>query len=194
MSVSEDVRAAQRKQFEQDGLPESAAESTFALYDQLDALSSDQRSLVVDHALAMAQNIGQELITVADENQRLLLHTGLHALIAVAGYCNSIAREESNWTSLSDKKVADVLDAVRDLIRETATSALPEDQQELIAAVAPSIKQRVAAGEDYETVAMDEVAKYRKDHPRPDGKPAEVIQGQVVSSKADTDDAPGFYL
>lgn len=192
MSVREEVREAQRRQFEKEGLDPSLGDSTYALYDQLDALTPDQRSLVVDNALALVQNIGAELITTTDDNQRLLLHTSLHALVAVAGYCNNVAREDAGWTSVSDTKVNAALDAIRNLIRETVTAQMPEDMQQMVAAVSEPIKQRVAAGEPYEEVAADEVAKYRREHPKPDD--ANVVPGEVVTTKADEPEQFGFYL
>lgn len=189
MNMKDEVREAQTKQFEEGNEPEEVRRQTFALYDSVDALSNEKRRLLVDNCLALIQQLGTELAQNTDTGQRVVLHTTLHALTALAGYANGLIREALDETSLGDKVVTETLDAVRTLVRTTLIETLDDDHRDMAKSVEPLIRKRIEAGEDYEVVTRDEIAKYRAVHPSP-----ATVPGEVVTAKADDDPLPGMYL
>jgi hypothetical protein len=150
---SEKSRAAQIKE-----LPEGPLrDNVLALYDQIEALSTDQRSLMI--ALVL-QSVEQGLRHLRDEvevtpaaNATLMV---LGGIVAAAEYGISLEREAAGFTSTGDGKVTDVFETTQNVVRETVGANIPPEKRAKIEAVTRRIQERIKAGDDPETVVREE--------------------------------------
>lgn len=175
MTVRERARKAQEAHFAGHDEVDSTevASATEALYDKIDALSPEKKSLLITSCLGDLQRIlsGADLGSVQG-----MLST---ALIGVAGYANESSREAEGWTSTGDIAVDEVLDSVQELLSLSVKAQIGPERLAVMDAAAARVKARVAAGEDFATVVAEEEESLKLDA---DSVPV-----------AKTDDAPDRY-
>lgn len=189
-TVQEAIRKAQTTQFEQDAtLPEELKTESLALYDSIDALSPAQKSLLVDNALVCVRTAIEALATSEDPSEVRAMAIAASGFVAVAGYANALVREAAGDTSTGDSKVSAVLAATQSVMRNCAKTGMTEEEVEIAKAVGQTVKARVDAGEQFETVLHEEVAKFREAHPDFDIEPV-----AAASAEEDEPPLPGMYL
>lgn len=191
-TIQDRAAKAQSEHFEGFGeVAPQIVERTQALYDNVAALTEDQRLTLAMQVLikishmvdAFGDSLGDPIIAAHCAKG--------HALMAVAGVAVESLREEKGYTSTGDKKVDDVLSEVNDLLTSFADSRMTDDQK----AAAAEVRTRVKAGEDFDTVVSEVMEKYGIDMETQIGEdtgaasvPAATVQGSTP--KGDT----GLYL
>lgn len=188
MNVKDEARAAQAAFLEASGDAE-LTKLTFDLYDSVDNLDDNQRSLLVSVFLSKVHDF-------------LLSAEGAMAgyatsLVAIAGYANQINYEAAGNTATGDRAVDAVTEKVQATLRQAALSGLSDEDKARAQAIGEEIRARVEAGED--PVAVHEDVKARvmamRDHPsNGPGADASTL-GAATASADDSDDRPiGMYL
>lgn len=157
-SITQRARAEQQKHFEEH--PEMAngevAAITARLYDGVDAMSADQRSLLAREVLGRLHSL---VFAMAEQfPQTSGIAQVASALTGIGGYAVESQREKDGLTSTSDRAVEAVLDDVRELLRASAVAQWGGDPDQMNA-ITEKVQQRVAAGESFDAVVADEMNK-----------------------------------
>lgn len=139
-------------------LPEGPLrENVLALYDQIEALNADQRSLMVSLVLQSVttglRSLREELEVTPGANATFVMMEGL---LGAAEYGSALEREAAGFTSTGDGKVTDVFDSVREVIKEAVGGHLSPEKRAKIEETAKRVQARIKAGEDPEKVVREE--------------------------------------
>lgn len=164
-TIREETREAQRAEFEKrnDERAVPDMEATLAIYDYVDALTPDQRSLLVQKLLSGAHQHLSDSAEAADNPLILAGHLQVgSALIALAGYVTASEREDAGWTSTGDKAVTEVLTKFGEVLKAQVQSMLNPEQQKIATEVIAAAQARSEKGEKYEDALFDEVEKRRE--------------------------------
>lgn len=156
--MSELTEKSRKAQMEM--LPEGPLrDATIDLYDKVEALNSDQRSLLLGLTVQAVQNGLRDILTEGSvtPRQRATIVL-LDALVGSALYTSALDREAEGRTTLEDSKVSDVFDAVHNAVREAAGANISPEKRAKIEAAAAELQRRIQAGEDPDKV-IAEVAK-----------------------------------
>lgn len=193
-SIRTQVREAQQSHLDNlgDRVSPEAKEKTMGMYDAIDTLNAEQRSLLIDKAL---QGIAMNLLEAGKADHPALAASYLvtaRACLAIAGYANSLTAEEhEEWTSTGDKKVFAILEDLADVVRMQGRAALSPEEQNVADEVMAKAQSRADAGEDYATALMEEAEKAEKEWLA--SHPAEGVAAVAASAAAD-DPGYGLYL
>jgi len=156
MSVQEEVRAEQEAEFEAMGANETVRELTRTLYANIDAMTDEQKRLLVAESLAKASQTVQQAGSNPTMAAGLLMLT--NGLIAIAGYTTTVMAEAAGDTSTGDKKVDETLLLFRDLAKETAAGNMSPEQRRRAEELAERVQARIAQGEDVDEAIRAEKA------------------------------------
>jgi len=156
MSVQEEVRAEQEAEFEAMGANETVRELTRTLYANIDAMTDEQKRLLVAESLAKASQTVQQAGSNPTMAAGLLMLT--NGLIAIAGYTTTVMAEAAGDTSTGDKKVDETLLLFRDLAKETAAGNMSPEQRRRAEELAERVQARIAQGEDVDEAIRAERA------------------------------------
>lgn len=163
MTVKEDVRASQTEQFDrfgEEGKP--VLTEVLNLYDKIDALTPDQRSLLAITALGgVSAQLRKMLAHVNDPGSVHGFGTIAVGLCALAGYATEVSREESGATSTGDSRVEDVLEAYADILKAQSRLLLPPHLAKIGDEVVAQAHARESRGEDFEEALLDELSKVK---------------------------------
>ena len=150
MTLQDEVRAAQSAEFDGKEGSEEAKAATLALYDAVDALSPEQRSLLV---MECSVKIKSAVTTLAkDPENGIAIAMGTHVLIALVGYVTALGREAEGYTSTGDRKVDAVIESVHDCVTANVLSLMDPDTREKAVAAKAALDARIEAGEDPQAV------------------------------------------
>lgn len=154
MSVKDEAREAQRREFAKH--PEMAEVEPIALgiYDAIDALDSNQRSLLIKDVLGRIHQVAAQTDDLSD---RAIIST----LAGIGNYTNEVGRETERWTATGDKAVDEVLDGIHRMLA-TQFRVMLGDRADEVEAAAQRVKARVEAGEDLVVAAREEEDRLRK--------------------------------
>lgn len=154
-SVREKAREAQRAEFERNKgiLPEGLGDLALGIYDQIDLLDAEKRSLLIQSIFNKVSGVAHDL---DDLTERAVMST----LAGIGAYTNEVGREIACMTSTGDAAVDSIVEDVGQMLT-MQFKALLGSHAETVEAAAERVKQRVAAGEDFEVVAREEEAAMR---------------------------------
>lgn len=185
--IRERARALQDQHYAENGEGDGskARELAGRLYDEIDALSGDQRGLLVTESAGLTKGVLQQILGAKDPSQvHALALIGL-GLLGVTCYANESNREDAGQTSNGDRLVDEVLETVREMVHEQTGELLSPEQRRLAEEVNEAIQARVAAGEDPEQAITAEL------HARAADLGKATSQGAEVPSRYSGD---GMYL
>ena len=161
-SIAEQARKAQAEHFEENGGDLGALrEPTMALYESVDALDADTRSLLTVSALARISDGLRELVTEDSRSHRMALVQGLIAFVGIAGYATALNREQAGLTATGDSRVNDVFDKVRELVTASMAAHLPPEVESTVNAMMKRVTARIDNGEDPETALEAEYELFK---------------------------------
>lgn len=183
------VRAAQLVEFEENDIAEDSPlrAMTLGLYDKIDSLNEDQASLMVDGTLRKVERLLSHLIQHDSEHRAACIQ--VLTLVTLTGYSNEGQREDHGWTAASDRRVNEVFEDADSAIVEAASLGMNPERRAQIEAIAETVKQRVAAGEEFDVVVAEEMAKA--------GDPTDVefVNGApTAKGEEENPDIRGLYL
>lgn len=130
---------------------------TVELYDSIDALNVDQKSLLGRECLGRLHSL---MFQVAEASPAAsgAAQVGT-ALVGVGGYAIETAREQAGFTATGDAKVDRIMQLVRDLLAESAKAMMPKEQAAKMDGVKDRVLDRVQRGEGFEEAMDDELRK-----------------------------------
>lgn len=163
--------------------------ATEALYDSVDSLTEDQRTLLVYEALRRLSGFMESIATSENPGQRAGFGAVAHAIGALAAYAVQSVREERGFTSTGDAKVNEALDGVRHLLGMFAESQMSPEQRALSEKIRVKVAERVSAGETFEAAMARELAEHEDERQSIEGK-VPVAKSQGKESRPDD----GLYL
>ena len=181
-SVKDKAREQQRKEFEAHAdiaTPELQA-LTLGIYDQIDVLDAEKRSLLIQAVLG---KIGGLSHGMDDPTEKAVFST----LAGIGNYANEVGREVGGMTSTGDVAVDSIMEDIAAMLKAQFTAVLG-DAATIVQDAADRVKARVEAGEDFERVAREEETAMRK--------AIAEAKGIEVPAASDGDDDPlaGLYL
>lgn len=157
------------------------------LYDSVDALTPEQKTLLIREALVKVSQLAEGMKETRHEPTRIAYGVLAHGVIALAGYAIEQFREEQGLDSVTgDKRVDKVLDGVKDLVHLYASAAMSPEESALADEIKTAVGARVEAGEDFEEAMAEELAK-REDRLRA----AMASHGEAPAAKAE--EVPSRY-
>jgi hypothetical protein len=181
-SIKERARDMQRAEFAKGGdlVPEGLEDLTIGVYDQIDNLDAEKRSLLIRDLLGKLGGLARDLDDITER-------AVFTATLGIANYTNEVGREAGSMTSTGDRAVDSILEDISSMLA-AQFKALLGGAAPLVEAAADRVKARVEAGEDFEVVAAEEEAAMRKAiaESRGDEVP------ETVNASARPDD--GLYL
>lgn len=181
-SITQRARAEQQKHFEEH--PEMAntevATITTRLYDAVDTMTPDQRSLLAREVLGRLHSLVFSMVQQFPQTSGVAQVAS--ALTGIGGYAVEVQREEDGLTATSDRAVEGIMDDVKALLRASAAAQFGEDADKM-EAITERVNERVASGEQFDTVVREELDKAGL------GQPA---TAQATAAEARPDD--GLYL
>lgn len=181
-SVKESARAAQMSAIEngnRDALV--GAQETLALYDGLDALSPEQRTLFISQALSLSVVTLKEMIDGVANGEPIAATAAyamiLNGLVAMSGYLNAVTREEAEYTVTGDSKVQALLDRLKDAVSASVLSDHTPEEVERVKGVSARVQARMAedptldfatvVAEEAEAAGMGDLVKAANEHKAP---------------------------
>lgn len=138
---------------------EELIEMTTALYDSVDGLTDEQKTLLVREAIHRASALLDMIAHTDNPGARAGYAAVGHATLAVAGYAIEEYRESQGSTVTGDRKVTEVLDGVKGLLGKFAELSMTPEQRELSERIRKAVDLRVQAGEDFDRAMSDELRK-----------------------------------
>lgn len=135
-------------------------QATKDLYDKVDALSPEQKTLLVREALVKASGLMEAVKDAPSREVRGAYGALGHAVLAIAGYAIENYREGLDFQVTGDRRVDTIIDGVKDLMHQFAASTMSEEENALADTIREAVAARVEAGEDFETVMAEELAKH----------------------------------
>jgi hypothetical protein len=132
------------------------AKATLSVYDQIDALDSDGRDLLVLTCLGKISSLAHDF-DPKDPTADMLMHT----VTSVAGYASQRNREDAGITVNGDTRIDAILVTIKDAVSE-GLRVLAPDAMRLAEEGAASTKARIAKGEDPAEVYQDELRKIKE--------------------------------
>jgi hypothetical protein len=162
MTIQNRAREAQAENLS--GLGEAAEAiiaETEALYDSVDALTDDQKMLLVRSALVRLSSLFDMISNAPSQGAVVGFSVVGHAVTALAGYAIEDLRERAGQTATGDRKVDEALDSVKTLLGKFAESQMSPEQR----AIADKIKSRVNSGEDMHEVMEEMIPAAKADTP-----------------------------
>lgn len=156
-SVKERARESQRAEFAKhaDLAPEGLEDLTLGIYDQIDALTPEKRSLLTRDLLARLSSLVHDM---DDPTERAVFGTA----IGIANYTNEVGREENDYSSTGDRAVDSILEDLHEMLSQQMRAVLG-DTASVVEAAADRVKERVANGDDFEVAAREEETKMREE-------------------------------
>lgn len=172
-SVTQKAREAQFSQFSDDDVEGKRLVS--AIYDGVDAMDDNQKTLLIRNALSLAHNA---VVQAANGDPASAAFSAMTTggLLAIAGYANETIREAAGQTSTGDVAVEDVIDNFRLLVRTMAESQMTDEQK----ATAEDARRRIEAGEDPQKVLADVMRREKA--------------GAGAAPTTDNEESHGLYL
>lgn len=158
------------------------------LYTSVDALTAEQKTLLVREALMKASALVEVIGSAPSAGVRGGYCAVAHAVIALAGYAIEEFREGQGYTVTGDKKVTEALDGVKTLLGKFSEAKMSPEQRALAEKVNASIKRRVQSGEEYESALNAALHEHEAERRALEDVPAAKSQGR----EARPDD--GMYL
>jgi hypothetical protein len=182
-SVKERARESQRAEFAQAGdrVPAGLEDLTIGIYDQIDVLDAERRSLLVRDILSRLGGLAKE---ADDPSERAIFGT----MLGIANYTNEVGREIGCMTSTGDVAVDSILADIQEMLTQQFRAMLG-GAADIVEAAADRVKERVEAGEDFEEVAREEERAMREAIAERAGE-----QVPVPVAKTDSDASTGLYL
>lgn len=163
-SIKDKAREAQMKSFGAEA-DERLLGAAKALYDNVDALTPEQKTLLVREALVKVSGLIEAIKDTPHTPTRVAYAALGHAVVALAGYAIEEYREEQEFNVTGDRRVDAVLDGVKDLISLYAEVTMSPEENALAEEIKNAVHARVEAGEDFEDAMAEELAK-REDRVR----------------------------
>lgn len=159
-SIKDRAREAQAARLGDD---EALIEATQALYDSVDSLTTDQKTLLVREALHKVSGL-IDLMGRAPSAGALAGYAAVgHAITALAGYAIEEFREGEGFTSTGDVKVTKAIDGVKHLLGLYAESQMTPEQRALSQKIKDAVDARVEAGEEFDAAMSDELRKHGRE-------------------------------
>lgn len=156
MSTKQTAREAQMKAAEAAGAdPEVLALAT-SIYDAVDALTPEQRTLAVHEFLGATHfALGQiAAAAMTEEDREAIVAAAMVAtsMLAVAGYANAVHREDDQQSTVEkDSQVNEVLGMFKDM-----------QKAQMMSNLSPETKARLDAGETPEQVMASIKAEFEQ--------------------------------
>jgi hypothetical protein len=185
-SIREQAREQQTEHFGEAGdlASEALQAQTLALSDAIDALSTEQRTLLIG---SCAAKLGAIVRNSLDGPSSM----AGSCLVGVMNYANETAREDAGYTSTGDRAVDNILVQMHEMVAAQMAAIVGEDRMAEMDAAAARVKERVAAGEDFDTAAADEASKLGFDL---DPETGQVRPAKVEAPAASTGSRPDDVL
>lgn len=188
-NIRERVRALQESHYAESEVNEGskAREIAARLYDEIDALSAQQRALLVTESAGLAKGALSSILSSKDPSQVYAMAMIALGLLGVTCYSNEQNREDAGDTINGDRRVDDVLDTVREMVHEQTGDLLSPEQKALAEKISAEIEARVNDGADRMEATRTVLAEHQHEIDRDVRK----TTGAEVPSRYD--DA-GMYL
>jgi len=196
MNIREKARQAQINSFvgtPLEGDPKVAA-ITSRIYDGVDAMTQDQRYLLVSGVIGLVKGSLKSMSQHPHPEHVRGLSLVSNALLAVAAYAVETEREALGSTSTGDIAVDDVLEAVRDLLDQAAESSMTDEERELGERINAAVQARVQAGEPFESAIQAELAANAEEVERVTSHKPEHATATVEDSTPSRYDDSAMYL
>lgn len=187
MSIAEQARAAQERQFTEDNADEELRALTKKVYDQIDALDDPCKRLLIGDTLSMVHSA----LTHMAERDHNPYASSLLGLLALGGYANETIREEAGDTATGDRRVSEVLDTFKSLVSAAAQQSLSPQQRQDMNELTRRVRERIEkTGEDPDKALAEEVKNFPDFQPvSADGQPQ-----TTERSATEPDQGYGMYL
>lgn len=185
-TIQERARDAQIKALGAHGGNDALLQATKDLYDKVDALSLEQKTLLVREALVKASGLLEAIKDAPSREVRNAYGALGHAVLAVAGYAIEDYRENLDFNVTGDRRVDAVIDGVKDLLHQFAASTMSEEENALADTIRDAVAARVEAGEDFETVMAEEIKKH--------GDAIKAVESHKVEETPSRYSGDGLYL
>lgn len=188
-TIQERAREAQQKVLSANGSSDTLLVATQDLYDKVDALTPEQKTLLVREALVKASSLMEAVAEAPAREVRAAYGALGHAVLAIAGYAIEDYREGLDFNVTGDRRVDTILEGVKDLMHQFAESSMSAEENDLAEEIKSSVRERVEAGEDFHAVMADEIAKHADE--------IKAVTGKDTEAKAEGSDrysGDGLYL
>lgn len=118
-----------------------------SVYDDMDALSTEQKTLLVRLVLQGTSAMFQQISESFPDNPILHAYATLaHGLIALGGYTIEAIRDEAEYTATGDSKVQDVLDKFETVMQKKGTQGMPSGLEERLNPIKDRMDERIKGG------------------------------------------------
>lgn len=184
-SIKEQARESQRQELAKhsDKSTEALEALALGIYDQIDALDPERRTILSRDILRKMASVTHDLDDVTD---RAVLTT----LAGIANYTNEVTREEAGYTSTGDAAVDSIIEDISEMFAAQFRAVLGTGVADVVDAAANRVRARVEAGEDFETVAREEEAAMKEALAAAHAAQSEKVAAPVAKNDTST----GFYL
>jgi hypothetical protein len=143
-------------------------EAATSITDSVDALSADQRSLLVFSSLnAIEKTLSLITEKVNEPAEVFALATLADGVARLASYAQDRDRETAGFTSTGDAKVDLIFSALRSLITASATAQMSDEERAAVETITAETREEVArTGRSEQEVLDEKLAAYRAKQPQ----------------------------